>query len=359
MPYWENGISPTERFKALLRGEKLDRIPTTPMVAGHAAKLLGYKTLGEFYEHPKVWIKCMETVTEMYQFYPPPLALTGSGPLMMGAWGSKFMYPYEPKMGSLTLIEPGVKKPEDVEKLEVPDPAPYIGPLYECIELALEREIFPLAPIMGGWISAAAYSITEPETFMFWIIKEPDLCHKMLDLSTEYAIRWAELLVKKFGPESWMPWDPNPTDANVLISADTFAKFPLPRVIKLHRKVLEMGVPMWWTHWCADHCKTIEAGHVEKIPQGEPGIFSFGPEVPMEQQVERWGKQHILIGNVDPPAFLYESFDEVLERCRKNIEVGMKAERGYTIACGCEYPPPAPAANTYALTKAAREYGKY
>jgi uroporphyrinogen decarboxylase len=92
---------------------------------------------------------------------------------------------------------------------------------------------------------------------------------------------------------------------------------------------------------------------------GEPGIVLFGPEVPMEQQVERWGDLYILIGNVDPPSFLYQSFDEVLELCRKNIEVGMKAERGYMLGCGCEYPPPAPAANTYALTKAAREYGKY
>jgi uroporphyrinogen decarboxylase len=361
MVHWENGISPTERFKATLRGEKLDRICVSPFVMGHGAKLMGYKTLGEWYEHPKVWMKCNMAVMEMYQFYPPPFAMAGSGP-MTEVWGAKIAYPYEPKMGSITLIEPAVKKPEDVEKLEVPDRAATdraLSGVYEGLELAIERGLFPLAMIPGGFITSTAYSLTEPETFMFWLIKEPDLCHKLLDKNTEYGIRVAELLVEKFGAESWMPWTANPTDANVLISADTFAKFPLPRVAKLFRKVLELGVPMWWAHWCADHRLTIEAGHVEKIPLGDPGMLWFGPEVPMEQQVERWGKQHVLVGNIDPPSFLYMSFDELLELCRKNIEVGMKAERGYILGCGCEYPPPAPAANTYALTKAAREYGKY
>jgi uroporphyrinogen decarboxylase len=359
MVHWENDISPTERFKALLRGEKLDRVCIDYLCHGHNALIMGYKNFGEYYEYPKVWIKCLMASMEMYQQYIMPVTLTGSGPLWMEAWGSEFAYPYDPKMGSIALTKPAVKKPEDVDKLEVPDPELYMSTIYEDIELALERGLLPFAFMLGGWISFAAYSITEPETFMFWIIKEPDLCHKLLDLSTEFAIREAELLVKKFGPESWIAADGNPTDANVLISADTFAKFPLPRAIKMHRKVLEMGVPMWYTHWCAEHKMNIEAGYVEKIPMGEPGILSFGPEVPIEQQVERFGKLCVIQGNVDPVSFMYKSFDDVLELCRQNVEVGMNCAKGYMLGCGCELPPPSPPANVYALTKAARDYGKY
>jgi uroporphyrinogen decarboxylase len=357
--WWRKEMSPVEGFRAVIRGEKPDRVPVCAMSLGHNAKIMGYKTLGEIYEYPKVWTKCHEAAMEMYQFYTPPLALVGMGPLMMGAWGSKFMYPYEPKMGSITLIEPAVKTPEDVDKLEVPDPAPYMAPLYETIELSLERGWYPLAVIQGGWISAAGYSITEPETMLFWIIKAPDLVHKCLDLSAEYGIRQIELLVKKFGAESWIPWDANPTDSNVLVDADTFAKFPLPRAIKLHKRALEMGVPMWFTHWCSEHKLTIKAGHFEKLPMGKPGIISFGPEVPVEFQVERWGKRHVILGNLDPPSVMTRPFDEVLELCRKNIEAGMNSPKGYMLACGCELPPPAPPANVYAMTKAAREYGRY
>ncbi|MFX0195521.1 MAG: uroporphyrinogen decarboxylase family protein, partial [Candidatus Hodarchaeota archaeon] len=329
------------------------------MSIGHNAKILGYKTLGEIYEHPKVWLQCNKAAMEMYQFYTPPLALAGAGPLMMGAWGSKFMYPYAPKMGSFTLIEAAVKTPEDAEKVELPDPAPFMGPYYETMELALGQGWYPLAPIMGGWISAAGYSITEPETILFWTIKEPDLVHKLLDVSADYAIRWAELLVEKFGADAWIPWDPNPTDSNTLVDAEMFAKFPLPRAIKVHQKVLDMGVPLWFTHWCSEHKLNIQAGHIEKVPMGDPGILSFGPEVPIEQQVERWGKDYIIIGNVDPPAMMTQPFEEVFELCRKNIEAGMKASRGYMLACGCELPPPTPPANVYAMTKAAREFGRY
>lgn len=79
----------------------------------------------------------------------------------------------------------------------------------------------------------------------------------------------------------------------------------------------------------------------------------------MELQVERFGKEYILCGNVDPPSLMTKPFDEVFELCKKNIEVGMRAKGGYMLMCGCELPPPTPPANVYAMVKACREYGKY
>jgi len=358
MPWWLNEMDPVEAFETLLRGETPDRVINCPMCIGHAAKLLGYKSLGEVYEFPKVWMKAMLVTRDMYRAYPPPLALTGAGSMWMGAWGSKFMYPYHPKMGSLALIDPAVKTPEDVDKLQVPDPVPHMGGIDEALDTAIRQKMHPLAPVLGGWLSMAGYSITEPEKILFWIRKRPDLVHRLLDASTEYAIRELEHLTKKFDTEKWIPWDANPTDSNTLLDAETFAKFPLPRVIKMHQKGLDMGIPLWFTHWCSNHNLNIKAGYIEKVPQGNPGILSFGPEVPMEVQVEKYGN-YILLGNLDPPQLMTRTNDEVKEMSRKNIEVGLRGKRGYMLACGCELPPPVPPANVYAMTSACREYGEY
>jgi len=358
MPWWLNEMDPVEAFEMLLRGEKPDRVVNCPMCLGHAAKLLGYKSLGELYEFPKVWMKAMIVAKEMYNIYPPPLTVAGTGPMNMGAWGSKYMLPYHPKMGAIALTEPRVKTPEDVDSLQIPDPAPYMSGIDESIELGIKHKMHPLAFVIGGWVSGAGYGITEPEKILFWIRKRPDLVDRLLDASAEYAIRILEHLVKKFGPENWIPWDANPTDSNTILDADTFGKFPLPRVIKIHQKGLDLGIPLWFTHWCSKHDLNIKAGYVEKVPQGKPGILSFGPEVPLDLQVERFGN-YILLGNLDPPQVMNRTNDEVKEMSRKNIEIGMRGKAGYMLACGCELPPPVPPANVFAMTSACREYGKY
>ncbi|MEM3365922.1 MAG: uroporphyrinogen decarboxylase family protein [Candidatus Bathyarchaeia archaeon] len=119
-----------------------------------------------------------------------------------------------------------VKKPEDVDKIEVPDPEPYMSAPLEALEIAVSKNMYSCAIVMGGWVSAAAYSITEPETFLFWMLKRPELAHKILDLSAEYAIRQAEVYVKRLGTEGWIPWDANPTDSNTLFGSDFFEKIP-------------------------------------------------------------------------------------------------------------------------------------
>jgi uroporphyrinogen decarboxylase len=357
--WWLKETNPIDAIRLLLDGGRPERVPFCPRILGHAAKIMGYRTLGEFYEFPKVAVKGIEIATEMYQSYLPTRSMAGTAEYWMKAWGAEYMLPYQPKMGSITLVKPVVKTPEDMEKLQVPDPAPYLSAMIEGTELLMAKKMLPWVFVPAGWLSAAGYSITEPETIMFWIHKQPDLVHKILDMSAEFGIRLAECFVKKLGTEGWIPWDANPTDSNTLISADMFAKFPMPRAIRVHQKFLDMGCPMWATHWCSDHNKTMAAGYVDKVPLGKPGIIHFGTEVPIEKIVERYGKRHLIMGNVDPPSIMTKSFDEVVELSKKNIEVGMRAEKGYTLSAGCELPPPAPPANVYAMVKACREFGKY
>ena len=58
-------------------------------------------------------------------------------------YGSKILLPYNPKMGSVATIDPVVKTPGNVEKLEVPDPktAPYYTEFTETFKkIVAEKE---------------------------------------------------------------------------------------------------------------------------------------------------------------------------------------------------------------------------
>ena len=264
-------------------------------------------------------------------------------------------------MGSPVPIQPAAKMQKELEKLEIPDPrrAPWTKEFREMISLAVAQKEMPWVQIMGGWISATAGMVIDLETFMMWLIEEPQLAKKALALTAEYAYVTAESIVEDFGADTWVPWDGNPTDSNVLINAKVFEEFPLPYVKRLHKKMLDLGIPSIITHWCADHTQNIKSGHIEKIPNGDNGVLSFGPEVPMDVIVKNFGKKYNLLGNINPPLMMTSTYDEWLTLCKDNIEIGKEAKKVYALTVGCELPPPAPPSHVFAMTKAAELYGKY
>ncbi|OKY77805.1 MAG: Methylcobalamin:coenzyme M methyltransferase MtbA [Candidatus Methanohalarchaeum thermophilum] len=348
-----------ERWKNLLEGNPIDRVAAGFDILGHTAIVNGYEALGDFYAKPKVSIGSQLKAKEMYGYDQPPIVISpGYG---AGEWGSEVELPYRKAMGAPSVTESVVQNKKDLEELEVPDPsnAPYSDEFYRTVELAIEEDSYPLVTVWGGCVSSTAPMIVDMETFMKWMRTDPDLCEMALDKSAEFAIKTAEWLVDEFGADNWIPVDWLPTDANVLIDSDTFGELVVPRLKKVHQKVLDLGLPMWFTHWCSDHTQNIEAGHIDEIPMGDPGAVFFGPEVTMEEIVNRFGDSNIVIGNVDPPSFQNKPQEEVLKLLKDNIERGKDSPKGFIASCGCELPPRTPPVNTYAIVKAAREYGQY
>jgi uroporphyrinogen decarboxylase len=349
----------SERWLAMLRGEKTDRVPSIPHILGHCAKVMGKSDLGDFYTKPKFNIQAQILTRELYKNDQPPEILDPG--YWAACWGTEVFQPYNPKMGAPTPGKAAVQTAEDLEKIEIPDPktAPWAKEFLEMIRLAVDKKQMPIVWFLGGWVTGTAGMLVELETFMIWMIEEPKLAKKALQITADYAYLQAELFVNEFGADTWIPGEANPTDSNVLLSPDMFAEYPMPIVKKLNEKILGLGLPLFYVHWCSDHNKTIEAGHFDKIPFGENGIIHFGPEVPMELQVEKFGKKYNLLGNINPPLMMTSTYDEWLALCKDNIEVGKEAEKGYAITVGCELPPLAPPSHVFAMTKAAELYGKY
>jgi uroporphyrinogen decarboxylase len=258
-------------------------------------------------------------------------------------------------------IDPIVKTPEDVEKLEVPDPYTAYGwnELIATLKDVIAKKDFPYTFILAGCMTAVCPLITSVETFMRWTITEPDVAKKLLVKSRDYGIRSVERLVKELGADNFLLGDGYPTDSNVLISAKKFEEFTLPNLVEVHEKALKMGIPGFWAHWCSDHSKNIKAGLVDKVPLGKHGIMHFGPEVDTKTAVEHFGNRYIIMGNVDPVSMLLKTHEEVLQLAKQDIEKGKHSPKGYMLGVGCEMPPRTPPANVFALVKASREYGRY
>ncbi|KXB07043.1 hypothetical protein AKJ51_02170 [candidate division MSBL1 archaeon SCGC-AAA382A20] len=349
-------MEPMERWKALLNQEPLDRVPVFPWVIGHAATSMGYETLGDYYSKPEVQLKAQVLEREMFGYDQPPCLID---PGYYGeAWGTEIEQPYRKAMSAPSPTIPAAKNAEELEDLEIPDPEKDMPRFVELVKSALEKELLPIVWIQGGWVSHTAPQLIGLEQFMKWTRTDPDLCEIALDKTAEFAIRLAEYFVDNFGTE-WIPMDATPTDANILIRPDTFGDLIKPRAKKVHNKVLDLGVPMWYSHYCSDHTKNIEEGHIEEIPLGDPGIIHFGPEVPIGEAREKFGEKNIICGNVDPPTLQTGDFDKVMELCKENIENGIDSPNGYMLGAGCEFPPRAPPANLYAMVKASRKYGQY
>jgi uroporphyrinogen decarboxylase len=226
------------------------------------------------------------------------------------------------------------------------------------LKKAVENKEMPMFMLTGGWLTNLD-KIVEIQTIMRWVRKNPDLLKKLLAKTVDFAIRQTEYICEEVGCDTWIPIEATPTDSNTLISPATFEKIVLPSAIDVHKKVLDLGVPMWFSHYCSNQNGNINAGFFERIPMGKPGIIHFGPEVDLRVTVERFGKKHIVLGNVDPPSIFLQSYDEAMKLCKADIEKGKDSPRGYMIACGCELPPRTPPANVFAFVKAAREYGRY
>lgn len=71
---------------------------------------------------------------------------------------------------------------------------------------------------------------------------------------------------------------------------------------------------------------------------------------------EKYGDQVILMGCIDTPLLCYGTPHDIMEECKKQIDV-LADGGGFILAPGCEFPPNGPLENAHAIVEAARFYG--
>jgi uroporphyrinogen decarboxylase len=347
---------PHERMAALMQGKKPDRVPFIPMIFGFCAKIVG-DPVSTIYTDPEKSFFAQLHTAEMFGYDASPLF----GYASMGAWefGGDIKMPSSRWEQAPTVTRTPVQNEKDVDKLKLPDvETAGIYPTMIAFCRIAEKVGTPIT-WQGGGVFTTAGNIAGVDRLCRWMIKKPEVAHKMMRITTDHLLDSLKYWVDHFPVERILPFLGDPSAANQLISPKQFEEFVLPYQKELNEKILDAGIPSIFYHICGE--QNLNLPHWQKMPYGRdgvPGILSFGHEVDLDVAIEMFGDEHIIAGNVEPRVIQNGSGQEVYDLTVETLKKGMKARR-YLLMSGCDIPVEAPPYNIYMMMKALRDHGFY
>jgi uroporphyrinogen decarboxylase len=351
---WTETMTSPERMGAVMRGEKPDRVPVIPFIFGHTALMCG-QPLARVYDDAAQSFRCQVLCQEMYGYDGGPLYAYASA----GGWefGGEVEFPTKKYSGAPVVSRHPVQSEEDALALEVPGDVAHAGALPIALGLSrLQAEAGMPVTLQVGSPFTWAGSVIGEDRMMTWLLRKPDLVHRVLDKVSEFAVKVAEHYAREFGAENLMAFHGAATESNKLISPRQFESFVLPYYQRINERVLGLGVSSMFIHICGEQNRNLE--YWQRVPVPERAILSFGREVSLRTAMDMFPAQ-IIAGNVDPTLIQEGEPEEVLAQARECIETAKDHQGGYVLMAGCDVPPLAPPVNVFQLVKAAREYGRY
>lgn len=343
-----------ERIKALLLGQKPDRVPFYHFILGFAARNVGYPIKSMYTDSEKSFLAQLWTF-EQYGIDGGP----DFGYASYGGWefGAEIKFPESeweqaPLHGSFA-----VKSEEDIGKLRLPD-VKKSGMLPIAMEFSKLQDKYgtPISIVLGGSFTIAG-NICPVEMLSKWLIKKPKAVHHLLRLATDHIIEVVQYWADTFGAECVIPNIWEPLASNQIISPKQFEVFALPYLKESSEKILSMGVKHIYYHICGE--QNLNLPYWAQVPMGEPGLVSFGHQVDLTTAIKYFGDKCIIIGNVDPSVIQNGTPQQVYELCKQCIKKGKYAPRGYMLMSGCEVAPMSPPYNLYIMKKAVEDFGSY
>lgn len=351
----------TKRFAGPFVGNLYDRVDVDPIILAHAALIQGY-TIKDFYSKPKLGISSVIFANEMYDLLPVTHWFYSN--VWLRELGCKLVY--KETLPPVVEGERPVKTPDDVEKLHVPDISEIRkGPTFTEFAEAYDfvKQNFPswFVPIHFGFcLTAMAAELVGVDKFMLWTLKQPQLCHKMMEVVTETSANGAIAIADRYGFAMMVL-------GGVLANTDLLPpkkvkEFGIDYHITLVKKAFKGGAgPQLWYHLCGNHekdymlWKDVILSPFTVIHIGYKGKESF----PITELIKTYGNVATVMSSVDTKLLQTGTPKQVYEVSKKMILEGKDAPRGFIHGAACEAPPFTPPANIYAMVKAAREWGRY
>ncbi len=346
-------LSPQERMGALLSRQKPDRVPFMPFIFGFCARNVGYPIAAVYEDAEKgFW---SQVWTQMQYDYDGG---TLYGYASYGGWefGGDIKMPRSQWEQAPVVTRFPAQTPEEVDALEVPD-VETAGCYPILIEFTKLQQKFgmPVMPFIPGAFTGAG-NVCEVNRLCRWMVKEPEVAHKLLRKVTDFANKVTDYFADTFAGYPMIPFVGDATSANQIISPKQFEEFVLPYMKETHEHILERGMRNIFCHICGE--QNLNLPYWAQIPMGDPGIVSFGHEVDLET-AGKYFPNDIIAGNIEPQAIQNKSGDEVYELCRVAIEKGKKCPGGYMLMAGCEVPVMSPPYNIWIMRKAINDFGWY
>jgi len=156
------------------------------------------------YEDDEKGLKAISQTHEMYGAWRWMESQTGA--IGTREFGGKVKMPTSEFAMAPALLRPAVESEEDVWKLELPD-VRTAGAIPVMMQYAKEQEKrdWPIVFSSMGPLSTVGY-ITGVEQMCRWMVREPELVHRLCRLVTDFVVALAEYWVDTFGqPERIIP----------------------------------------------------------------------------------------------------------------------------------------------------------
>ena len=350
----QDRMTEKERLEALLNRRAVDRVPFNLFARSFAAEMVGYSKVA-MYDDAEKSFEAISRSNEMFDGWR--YSYFHGGAFGTREFGGEVKMPTSEYAMAVSLSRPAVESEEDVWKLKMPD-VRSAGVIPVVMQFAKLQDKFgwPITFPSGGILTRLGY-VTGVERMCRWMIKRPELVHRLCRLVADFHVALAKYWVDTFGrPERMIGFTGAPTEANQIISPKHFEEFCLPYQKEVHEAILGMGVKHIHTHICGE--QNLNLPYWAQIPMGDPGIVSFGHEVDLET-ASKCFPNDIIMGNVQPAVIQMGTPEQVYELSRMCIEKGKRHPAGFVLAPGCEMATKAPPYNVWMMRKAVNDFGWY
>ncbi len=331
-------MSPLERLKALLAGEKPGGLLAMPIFMIYAAQS-GGESYADYLQDYRILVRCQVRLIEEFGI---DYVSCCSDPMREAADCGAQLEWYDDKPPRAKNQVLGDKAA--LAGLTQPDPLGG-GRMHDRVKAcALFREqVGGEVPILG-WVEgpmAEAADLRDMSALMMDFYDDPGFVSDLFDWITEMEIAFALAQI-----EAGADFIGLGDAAASLVSADIYTEYILPREARLVEAIQSAGAATR-LHICGNTTHLLP--HMAKTGAE---IIELDHTCDITHARELLGPDAILMGNFDPVAELYQASPAVVRAvCERSHRV---LGDPYILAAGCEVPPGTPRASIEAMFEYAR-----
>lgn len=347
-PHPLDEMTPLERAQAIAEGRPFDRLPIVPFLGEIAARLIGSDSIRTYELSPRLVAE-----GEIAAFNRYGLDGIGAGPNSMGlaaALGADVIYPEQgiPYVASASVTnEAAAKALEPVN----PRTNPQIRAAKEALEILTEAAfgITGVGSSLGGPFTVCAF-LLGTDQLLKSCVRNPELVHHMMRVVTDSI----KNCVDELAPLGVGFGFADPVASGSLISPKMYEKFVFDYMQELCTYILKKTGAKPSLHMCGNTVKIWK--YIRRLDICSLSIDNL---VDLSLAKEELGHQFAIVGNVPPvDVILLGSRDDIFASVKDCVEKGKDAEKGYTIAPGCNIPLGTGLRNIDWFMEASRMYGK-
>lgn len=341
----KDAMTPLERLAAYGRCKPVDRLPCVPIVGNSAARVIGAR-VGEFRGNGRLIAEAQIAAYRLFRY--DIIRIFTDLYTQAEAMGATVHYPADE---TAYLAGPALADPADVHRLQPADPHKdgNLPHHLEAIRIAVDEvgsEVAVTGAVTCPFTNASF--LVGAETLGRLMLKEPEVVHRLCELSLETNLRYAGAIIDAGAT-------PSLTDAmssTTVISPAQFREFSLPYLRRLIDYIHGRG----WSvtlHICGKTAKIwglmVDAGADCLSIDNDASLFDARLAV---------GERVRLMGNVHPSAVMLQGTPADVRRatfaCLREAHDNPK---GFIVASGCSLPTETPFANIHAMLETVREVG--